>query len=371
MNSTGGMNKLFFFDCKIPSRIANLALPGMDKYSYFYRIYSNGTMFLDRTGTITSPLLTENFFPMPSLKTERRSFSDLCDARAQELLQHAQNLGVDMYVFWSGGIDSTCVLSSLLKHATEEQKKHIVVVMSDDSIREYPLFYEKYIHGRLRKEPSVLAAYTIFGKEHLIINGEHNDQLFGSDMVGRFISFYDESYINRPYDRTTVSVFFDTMTRNSRMTSFWMDIFERIVNAAPMKITTFQDFFWWINFSLKWQLVHFASWAYARPDHVVNLSIDYFNLFYKPFYCTEDFQQWSMNNLDKKIKGDWPSYKWICKDVIYEYTKDAVYRDFKTKYGSRYFMHVHQMPFKTIDNSFNFSFSEDLSPYHVQKNDFL
>ena len=38
-----------------------------------------------------------------------------------------------------------------------------------------------------------------------------------------------------------------------------------------------------------------------------------------------------MNNPDKKMKDTWNTYKWVCKDIIYEYDKNVEYRDTKNK----------------------------------------
>ncbi len=364
-------DRLLYFDCRTMRNPSNLELPGMQKFSYFYKIYANGVMFLDRTGTIVSPVKMTSLFPMPKLRPLSKTYEEVCNDRARELLARADQKALTMYVFWSGGIDSTCVIVSLLKNATEDQKKNIVVVMSEDSINENPNFYRDHIHGKLRVEPGIMAAYMLLGGNYLIVNGEHNDQLLGSDMVAKLIRKYGESAIQKKYSRDLIFGLFNDMTKDDAMTHFYMDTFERLRDAAPMPITTNHDFLWWINFCLKFQLVHFFVWSYAGPRNLHLVNRAYLKDHYAPFYCTEEFQLWSMNNLDKRIKDTWSSYKWICKDVIYQYTKDADYRDNKLKVGSRVFMLMHQIPFKTIDDEFNFGRSPLLLPYHEPHNDFL
>lgn len=365
------MSNLLYFNCRTVWLKENLALAGMTKFSYFYKIYSGGVMFLDRTGTIQTPVRTTSLFPMPQLRPMKKTYEELCNERAQELLQRAESLGVTLYVFWSGGIDSTCVVVSLLKNATPVQKANIVVLLSEESMLENPNFYRDHIRGKLRIEPGIMAAYLFLGGNHLIVNGEHNDQLFGSDMVAKLIKKYGESAMNKPYSRDTIFGLFDDMTGDSAMTNFHMDIFERLRGAAPMPITTNHDFLWWINFCLKWQLVHFFIWGYAGPRNIARLNMDYLKTNYAPFYCTEEFQLWSMNNLDKRVKDTWRSYKWVTKDLIYDYTKDADYRDNKLKVGSRFFLLLHQVPYKLIDDSLKFHMSALLTPFHQPKNDFL
>lgn len=343
----------------------------MEKFSYFYKIYANGVMFLDRTGTITSPVRMKSLFPIPTFRIFTKSYEELCNERATELLRKAEEMGLPMYVFWSGGIDSTLVLVSLLKNATPSQKDNITVVMTDASVAENPRFYEEHVRGKLKRESGVLAPYLLFGGNYFIVNGEHNDQVFGSDMVARFIKMFGAKLVHTPYKRDNLVKLWDPLTQNPAMTSHILDIFERLRDAAPIEIRTHHDFFWWVNFTLKWQLVHTFVLTYMGPRGIANMSSEYMKEHYSPFYATDEFQLWSMNNLDKRIKDTWASYKWVCKDIIYEYTKDAYYRDNKKKHGSRFFMLLNQTPYTLIDENLQFSRSRDLAPYHNPVNDFL
>ncbi len=362
---------LFYYDCNLPALPVNQTLPGMKKFSYFFKIYTGGVMFLDRTGTIKAPVRTKSLYPMPALRPMPKTYEELCNERAQELLKRADDLGVRMYVFWSGGIDSTCVLVSLLKNSTPAQRDNITVVMSEDSIAENPNFYYDHLRGKIDLEPGTMAPYLFLGGDYFIVNGEHNDQLFGSDMVAKFIAKYGESYINRPYSRDVIFALFDGMTQDAAMTNLFMDTFERLRNAAPIDIATNHDFFWWINFCLKWQLVNMFVLTYASPRNAPHITNEYRQTHYAPFYNTEEFQVWSMNNLDKRIKDTWESYKWVCKDVIYDFTKDADYRDHKTKRGSRYFLLKNQFSFSHIDENMRFLKQDELAEFSQPDNDFL
>ena len=52
------------------------------------------------------------------------------------------------------------------------------------------------------------------------------------------------------------------------------------------------------------------------------------------FYNCSEFQRWSIVNHDLKHKGSWKTYKWPSKEFIYNYNKDADYRDNKLKENS-------------------------------------
>ncbi len=353
---------LLYFD---PSAVGDdINLPGMMRF--FQSPYS----FIDRTGTVTPPIRMKLLFPMPTLRPMKKSFEEICDARAYELLARADSLGSTLYVLYSGGIDSTLVLISLLKSANKKQKENIVVLLSDDSIIENPLFYQESIHGKLRVESSGIFN-QLLGSPNMLIGGEHNDQLFGSDKMGKLILKFGHSIINKPYSRDTFFELFNEHIEDNNVTNFYLDLFERMKDTAPVEIVTNQDYLWWLNFSLKWQTVFMRILPRISPRNISCIDSQYLGTRYDHFFSTEDFQLWSMNNMDKKIKDKWNTYKWVCKDIIYDYTKDADYRDNKIKRGSLYSVLMQQDSYNFIDESMKFSKELDLNKYYEPNNDFI
>src|SRR5262249_200908 len=127
-------------------------LAGMQKFDAFLRIYDHRLMPVDRSEAIRFPVCTKSLFPLPKICEFTKSYEEVCNGRALEVLARAERLDTSLYVFWSGGVDSTCVLVSLLKNATRAQKERIVVLLSEGSITEYPLFYHDHIRGRVRRD---------------------------------------------------------------------------------------------------------------------------------------------------------------------------------------------------------------------------
>jgi hypothetical protein len=68
-----------------------------------------------------------------------KSFKEICDSAATNIL----NEGKPVDIFWSGGIDSTVVVISFLNVCTDLSQ--INIVYDKGGIKEYPLFYEKYV----------------------------------------------------------------------------------------------------------------------------------------------------------------------------------------------------------------------------------
>jgi hypothetical protein len=78
-----------------------------------------------------------------------------------------------------------------------------------------------------------------------------------------------------------------------------------------------------------------------------------------------------LNNPHKRIKNSWKTYKWICKDIIYDYTKDADYRDNKVKRASLCHLLLQNSSFNFIDGSMNFMRTVDLNQFYNPANDFV
>jgi hypothetical protein len=362
--------RLLYYNPHLVNQPANQRLPGIRRFTQLFALLDRTVSLVDRTHTLTLPVAVHSLFPLPAPIPLAQTFEDLCNERAVELLRRADELNVRLYVFWSGGIDSTLVLVSILKNATPRQLANLVVLMSEESISEYPKFYGEYIRGKLQADSAVMFPYLLGGR-HLVVNGEHNDQLFGSDIVGKLIVKFGPEVIHRPYDRDLFFRFFDDHINDREASNFCLDLFEELRAAAPIPVTTNYLHLWWINFAMKWQAVFMRTLAYASPRLVGNIDLNYIQTYYAPFYCTEAFQLWSMANLDNKIKDRWSTYKWVCKDIIYDFTKDADYRDNKIKRGSLYFLLLQQTPYYFIDQSMKFYREMNPGEYHVRFNDFV
>ena len=346
------------------------AHPGVTQYSHAFKLYGSWVMPLDRTGHITIPIRNVSLFPVPQFHPFQKSYEEICNDRAVSVLKSAEELGVTIHVMYSGGIDSTCLLVSLLKHATPEQKKNIVVLLSHESIAENPRFYEEHIRGKLRVGSSIAFPELIGGKD-MLLSAEHNDLVMGNASVGRMITQYGPAIIHKPYSRELLVDFFTGILSDQDAAEFYFKLFDHLCKTAPTEIRTNFDFMWWFNFATKWQACFCFILFYVLPDNTAKITKEYLDTRFISFYNTDEFQLWSINNLDKRIKDTWKSYKWVLKDIIYGYTKDAEYRDNKTKVRSLpIVMEQHKVHNMFLDE--NMRFSNDLAPeeYLRPDNDF-
>lgn len=360
---------LFQYNPSALSRFPYNELPGISTFLTLGKYFSIGLAMLDRTNTIITPVQMTSLFPIPAMRAMTKTFEEICNERAQELLTRADTLGTSISVFWSGGIDSTLALISLLKNATPEQVKRITVLMSEESISENPNFYKDHVHRKLRTD-SVMTFPYLIGTKTLMVSGEQNDQLFGFDAVGKLINMLGSSVIHEPYTRDKLFDFFNASANNDRATNRFLDLFERLMHAAPIPIRSYFEYLWWINFSTKWQNTFMRALSCVAPRNVPLVTAEYVQTLYTTFYGTDDFQLWSLNNLDKRIKDEWRTYKWVCKDIIYDYTKDADYRDNKIKHGSLRSVVIQQHTYSFIDDAFNFTDTLAPEKFYVRENDF-
>lgn len=307
---------------------------------------------VDRTGEVTFPFRLKPLFPMPKLRKETRSFEELSNQRAADLMAQAEALDCDIYVMWSGGIDSTLVLISFLKTCTPEQLKRIVVLLSEDSIAEAPDFYRTSICGQLRMESAQLFPYLLASR-HLFVSGEHADQLFGSDLVGKLMNASGNAIIHQRYSRDVMRTLFNPLGELTSQTETCLDLFEFLAGKAPIPIETNFHFLWWLNFNLKWQSVFLRTLSYVAKRNSGAISEDYVASRYQPFFVTEDFQQWSLNNPDKRIEDSWNTYKWVAKDIIFAFTGDEGYRRYKVKRGSLFFIILRKNAWNFIGDDFS------------------
>jgi hypothetical protein len=360
--------RLLYYEAVNFSRHQNL--PDIKRFMGYFKLYGQLAPPVDRSGVLKFPVRVKSVFPLPELRVFTPTYEEVCNERAQELLARAERLDTSLYVFWSGGVDSTCLLVSLLKNASAAQQERIVVLMSEESIAEYPLFYQKFIRQQLRRESSMLLPY-ILGEQCVLVNGEGNDQLFGSDALPKLTNQFGLDVLNEGYKR---EIFFEFLLRimgDEGLARFYVCLFERLADGAPIRLKTLFDIFWWINFALKWQTVYMRVLSFVADRNTSLLSSEYVKTYYAPFFDTENFQLWSLNNRNQRMRDGWHSYKWPAKQIIYDFTKDADYCDNKLKRGSLQFLIKERVPFDFIDENFVFRRQVPVEDFYEPDNDFI
>lgn len=269
-------------------------------------------------------LQSESIEALKNLKIKIPEWDECCYLRSQDLLA----LNKSKYLFsWSGGIDSTTALVSVLKHWPKDKVKNIEIVLTHSSIEENPSFFRNYLIGFPLRNALQDFGDEIKSANAIFVTGELGDQLFGSDLLSLACKKYGNEVLRKPYLDCAADIIenqFPLLDPGSGKI-----IFERlqpIVDECPFPIKTAFDFFWWFNFSQKWQHVKFRF--VELPKWPLNLRLEG-NVFH--FFDSLSFQAWSLNNHDLKIKDSWDTYKFTAKDYLKDFTKDIAQQNLKKK----------------------------------------
>ncbi len=307
--------------------------PGLDNFKKFLYVPGNNVTFYDRTESVNSPfnIKLHPGLALPKFEKVDYSYAECCDKRAKELIELAEATGKKLCVFYSGGIDSTAVVVSLLKIATVEQRKLIVVMMSWESYVENKRFYDEFICNKLKVIPSHDFINTIGDDRYICITAEGNDQLFGSWYMKRIVINFGEKHIHEATTDDNLMKYMHYEGNTTFQTENYVRLLKLVASKSPVELDTMSKFLWWINLTIKWQCVYFRILSLISPNqrHKLRTEENYFM-----FFNTKEFQLWSMNNSENLIQDSIKSYKYICKDYIYDFNKDEEYWKEKMKIGS-------------------------------------
>jgi hypothetical protein len=241
------------------------------------------------------------------------SWEECCLRRADEILR----LNRERYfIAYSGGIDSTTALVSLLRAWPKAEQKKISIFLTHNSIEENPRFFKKYITSfeifNFFQEPS----QRVLAEKAMLIMGELGDQLFGSDLLALGCGAFGDISLRGNYKIYVPKILELYLGRRSVAAKIF-DRLQPIADEAPFPIHNTHDFLWWYNFTQKWQHVKFRFLELTDWDLRAQYDSHVLNFFDTPY-----FQKWSLENHDRKIRDTWGSYKFEAKDFIFNFTKD-------------------------------------------------
>lgn len=279
----------------------------------------------DRTRILFDVKNLEPLMPIGKADCTKK-LNDICDERSFEIFKKAG--AKKIYVFWSGGIDSTTALVSLLRCGAG---KSLCVLMNSESVAEYPDFYDKYIKNNLnviwvdyKNSFGIPESPDKYLQDGVLVTGEIGDQIFGSD---KYLSFGD----------------------TSKLLSNWKDgmpmieKYEEFALASPVQIKTKKDFWWWFNYAVKYNQVAFRVLRNSKTFILEENTFHFFN--------SVSFNDWAVSTpSEEKFFGtDIRKYKKPLKDYIYNFTKDSNYQLNKIKVGSLSSVTVNLNPFSKLN----------------------
>jgi hypothetical protein len=279
--------------------------------------------------------------------------------------------GKNCVVFYSGGIDSTVVMASLIKNLGQEYLEKIIISMSADSIIENPYFYTNHIEGKFKIIDSSKNFYSDFikNKQHFCISADLGDFIYGTELGVKLypqMKYLEETMqtagrknLSHLYNKVSDSnthyseyrdiliYYFNTALKrginslktipyvpqnisseNSHDANFGHLFYEKIHNnikSVNVPIYSLHDFFWWSMFNPRF------VWGAVRPAMVYGLNDNFKSILTEDiisWFGSLDYQQWSMhnNNNGEKLKGITQStYKWASKCYLHKFDKNDFY----------------------------------------------
>lgn len=274
------------------------------------------------------------------------SFEEIMMNRAKEIKEKYDG---KIYLMWSGGIDSSAALISILNQWNNYELERLNLILSYDSIREFRdlwnIFYPNF-KGRMFSSYVHPEKYC---KDGYIITGEHGDQIFGSDMIKKVVMMYGNEGIHKSWKEIMPSIYSSLFSELSKKE---IDLFiqntESTIDQCPFEIKSSFDWVWWFNFTNKWQHVKYRLLSYKTwetPEKSFKKIIH--------FYDTVDWQNWSLQNHDKKIENTLDSYKLAAKKYIVNCTGFSDYMK-KPKIGSLRSVWANKNFYDAIDENFNY-----------------
>lgn len=312
---------------------------------------------IDRTGYFHSWIRAKKY-PLPDINHDMNADIDLyMDLVAQEYI----NKYNEIFVIWSGGIDSTAVLSALLKN--RKRRDQIKVIISESSVHEYPWFYHTYKDEVewLYMNPDYPANYYMHAlfrdRDHdnyIILTGVGGDQLFTLVRLNNHqalhpdwsTDIYTENWQDLILD-TKWGIFEEPKSctlYSPEQRQIFVDLLEEHMDHTGIYVKDAFHGFWYMVFMFSVFKVEGSLMDSLRTR------MDDYTLNIESFFGHDLIEQWCMhahiNDLLPRNVGKFP-----LKDYIYDFTGDQYYRDCKQKWAS---IHPLKGPRNKFSNLFGF-----------------
>lgn len=325
------MSSAFVDNSLIRKRIANST--GDTNGDRWLSIFASIPLTLDlraRQGVFSTPWQApvDDLFKNPVTYTNQ-TLAEIYDRRALEVSTAAASTGRSIIIQWSGGVDSTALLASMIKNLNKNDLENITIYLSTTSIIENFNFYQKFIHGKIKTANWLdLDVNDELLDSHMILHGDPANCLFGpsGSMYAKLIA--DRNHLDtwkNQYSAICDSIN-AVLPESSTATGKWHA--DRISTSIIDGVDTVADWWWWHYFNFKWYSSIVRPLVWCRSDIKKPIKRSNFEFYVKnSFYANQDFQNWSYSNL-KKLVGVDPAktFKLDAKQYIYDLDKDEIYK---------------------------------------------
>jgi hypothetical protein len=260
---------------------------GFEKYNKLIdinQVFSSDPfgMIADRTGHCVAPLKLKTHRPW-QIPAESWTLDRAMKTRVENLLK----LDCGINIFWSGGIDSTALLTAFLKYAPDLTK--LRVLYSPFSTYEHP----EYL-GFLKQFTSLETidvsgeVYTHTEFDGVFVTGDGGDE-FNASLDETFIEEYGIDSLSRPWQK-----FFISKNPDPKFIEFCEEYFA----LSGRNISTLLEARWWFYATCKNRCIwnrkteFFLHYKDFDPNNII------------PFYDCDELENYFYWNTDKIIPGN-------------------------------------------------------------------
>lgn len=286
--------------------------PRFNSSNYFYNIVPNKKI---------------NILPTFNSSLET---TELIDKRSIELQEQCQKYN-KTYLFWSGGIDSTLILSAILKNWNDFS--NLIIVLNSKSIDEYPEMYYKYIAGKL----DIIDTDLFFDKK---IKFSHDNLYISGNMgdcIASFVGYQGfkkmfPNIANKSWKTNFKSIIdyynHNNVAKNGKYAA--SQVIESFIQLPVQPVTVF-DFLWWMEFNWAWDIdLYIFLWSFHDIDYPLDMKrFVEDNIFL--YFNTVDFQNWAVNLMGTNLAIHNEISKYPFKKYIYDFNHDENYFKYKEK----------------------------------------
>jgi hypothetical protein len=280
----------------------------------------------------------------PAFTFTNLSFSDVADQRAIELFSIAKATNRRILILWSGGIDSTAVLSSFIKNLEPADRDILTITLSSRSILENSHFYVNHISNKLD-----CLHYSNFDltpellKKYIVIHGDPGDCLQGPS-IPAYAKFIQQGTHKDPW-RNHISGIIDSVQPHPSHPHYSEGFGKWFVNAVsanleeinPENVITVADWWWWTYYNFKWEFSCQRPFFFSRSDFNTSFTkeelVDYAT---NTYFNSPNWQQWSYSNLQTLLPAGtgWDvrkMHKHDARSYIFELDRNDLYFETKVK----------------------------------------
>ena len=273
----------------------------------------------------------------PSLDIKSTAtFADITDARAIELQEKIKLSGKKLGVMWSGGIDSTTMITASIRNF--KNLDNVIVFMNNYSYYENATFFhdviEKYNFDIINIDENMLNERN---GDFVITDGEPSDKLLTGGLALKYQEKYPSDMNKYILSSKDNMINFITQYVDQKFAIRYFELIQQNIKQTLAPIETATDWFYWINFNFIWtghMIRHYSRQRYNKNTK----NFDTFNTNTVNWFNTHEYQAWGFSEVGKQEKHftNLSEYKMVAKRYIHSIAKDESAMIYKTKCPSEY-----------------------------------